>query len=115
MAEDPYRALGEALGALIRAETRAALAEALAEILPQLIPPPVDATAMVDVSEAAVRLGIGTTKAKELIAASTLPSVLIGRRRKVPIEAIDTYVRRRLQESEQLALPGLRDFDTPGG
>jgi excisionase family DNA binding protein len=108
MAEDPYIILGEALAAVLRRELRdavhdvvlGAVQEALAEVLPGADP------TMIDVAEAARRLGLGTTKTKQLIAAGELPSVLIGRRRKVPVEAIEGYIRR-LTDPEQLRLPGI--------
>jgi excisionase family DNA binding protein len=90
--EDPYRDLGEALAVVIRKELREALAD--------VTMPGANTFTMVSVGEAAHRLGPGKTKLNRLIAAGELGSVLVGRRRLVPVEAIESYVRR-LQEPEQ--------------
>jgi excisionase family DNA binding protein len=60
---------------------------------------------MVDVAEAANRLGLSLSKTKRLVVAGELGSVLIGRRRKVPVSAIESYISRL--EEEQLRLPGM--------
>jgi excisionase family DNA binding protein len=57
------------------------------------------------VAEAAARLGLGTTKTKKLIAAGELTGVTIGRRRKVPISAIEAYIKSL--QGEQLRLPSM--------
>jgi excisionase family DNA binding protein len=43
----------------------------------------------VSVPEAAERLGIGVTKLKELIGCGRIPSVVIGRRRLIPMAGLD--------------------------
>ena len=48
--------------------------------------------ALLTVAEAARRLGIGCTKTKALIGEGQIGSVTIGRRRLVPVAAIDAYV-----------------------
>jgi excisionase family DNA binding protein len=40
---------------------------------------------------AARRLGVGRTKLYELMAAGVIPTVRVGRRRLVPVEALDAY------------------------
>jgi excisionase family DNA binding protein len=97
--EDPYIALAQALASVIRQAVRDGVAEAVSEILPHLAPT-VDLTTVVDVSEAANRLGLGSTLTKKLIASGQLPSVLIGHRRKVSLSAIEAYISRL--EAEQL-------------
>ena len=104
VADDPCTALVEALGAIIRQAVRDGVAEVVSEILPHL-GPPTDPTAMVDVAEAANRLGLSLSKTKRLVVAGELGSVLIGRRRKVPVSAIESYISRL--EEEQLRLPGM--------
>lgn len=47
---------------------------------------------LVAVPEAARRLGIGRTTCYAEIAAGRLPSVKVGRRRLVPVAALDAYV-----------------------
>jgi excisionase family DNA binding protein len=46
------------------------------------------------VEEAAEWLGLGRTKAYELVYAGTLPSVTIGRSRRVPVAALEGFVAR---------------------
>jgi excisionase family DNA binding protein len=52
-------------------------------------------------TEAADALGIGRSKLYELLRAGTLESVLIGTARRIPTDAVDTYVRTL---REQLAI-----------
>lgn len=47
---------------------------------------------MVDVPEAGRRIGLGRTKTWELVRTGRLETVRVGRRRLVPVDAIDTYV-----------------------
>lgn len=51
------------------------------------------------VEEAARRLGVGRTTMFALIRTGEVPSIPIGRLRRVPAEALPEYVRRRMQES----------------
>ncbi|RKE20114.1 helix-turn-helix domain-containing protein [Streptomyces sp. TLI_171] len=51
------------------------------------------------VEEAARRLGVGRTTMFALIRTGEVPSIPIGRLRRVPAEALTQYVRRRMQES----------------
>ncbi|MFD8596119.1 helix-turn-helix domain-containing protein [Kitasatospora sp. NPDC059646] len=51
------------------------------------------------VEEAARRLGVGRTTMFALIRTGEVPSIPIGRLRRVPAEALTEYVRRRMQES----------------
>jgi excisionase family DNA binding protein len=94
--EDPYLALGAALGAVIRKELRDALAEVTV--------PNGDTASMVDVPETARRIGLSPSKTKRLIASGDLGSVLVGRRRLVPVSAIDDYVHALRPEQLQLRL-----------
>jgi excisionase family DNA binding protein len=87
---DPYSALAEALGAVVRQAVHAALGEvSLATV---------NSDSMLDVPAAAGRIALSVTKTKRLIAAGELRSVLVGRRRLVPVSEIDAYIRR-LQNS----------------
>ena len=54
------------------------------------------APVLITVPEAARRLAIGRTLTDELIAANGLPAVRIGRASRVPADAIDVFVERRL-------------------
>lgn len=49
---------------------------------------------MVTVEEAAECLGIGRSAVYDLMRLGHLPSVKIGRSRRVPVEALRTYVRQ---------------------
>ncbi len=55
---------------------------------------------LLTVEEAAERLSIGRTKAFELIARGELESVLIGRARRVPVEALEPFVTELRARSE---------------
>jgi hypothetical protein len=55
-------------------------------------------------------LNCGQTRLYELIAAGKLDSFLDGRSRKITVESIYRYVRRRLEETQ-----GARAKDTSGG
>jgi excisionase family DNA binding protein len=87
---DPYEALAEALGAVVRQAIHAALGEVSVAT--------VNTASMLDVPATAGRIALSVTKTKRLIAAGELRSVLVGRRRLVPVAEIDAYVRR-LQNS----------------
>ena len=80
---DPFQALGEALQAVIENAVSRALASVKA--------PPTEDAVMLSVPEAAERLGVGTTKVKQLIASGQLASVTIGRRRLVPAENVRSF------------------------
>lgn len=49
------------------------------------------------VEEAARRLGVGRTTMYALLAADEIPSVTIGRLRRIPAEALNDYVAARVQ------------------
>jgi excisionase family DNA binding protein len=49
---------------------------------------------LVDVIEAAQRLGCGRTTVYELISSGELETVTIGRLRRVPVDALTDYVNR---------------------
>lgn len=80
---DPFQALGEALQAVIEEAVSKALASVKASTA--------DDTVMLSVPEAAERLGVGTTKVKQLIASGQLASVTIGRRRLVPAANVRSF------------------------
>jgi excisionase family DNA binding protein len=46
------------------------------------------------VEEAAAWLGLGRTKTYELVGCGALPSVCIGRSRRVPVSALETFIER---------------------
>ncbi|MGA8725432.1 MAG: excisionase family DNA-binding protein [Acidimicrobiales bacterium] len=55
---------------------------------------------LLTVEEAAERLSIGRTKAFELIAKGELESVMIGRARRVPVQALEPFVAALREESK---------------
>jgi excisionase family DNA binding protein len=80
---DPFQALGEALQAVIE--------DAVAKALASVKTASGKDAVMLSVPEAAERLGVGTTKVKQLIASGQLASVTIGRRRLVPAENVRSF------------------------
>lgn len=56
---------------------------------------------MLTVEQAAEALGIGRTGAFALVKSGELESVLIGRFRRVPADAIDAYTARLQTEQDQ--------------
>lgn len=50
-------------------------------------------------AQAAAVLGIGRTKVYELIGRQELPVLHIGRSVRIPIEAIDAWIKRQLAEA----------------
>jgi excisionase family DNA binding protein len=102
--DDPCRHLAQALAAVIRQAVKEAVSEAVAEISPYLIPP-ADPVLVMNVPEAPARIGLSESKTKRLIAAGEIASIPMGRRRKVPVAAIDAYLHRLGRE--QLRLPGI--------
>lgn len=87
---DPCRALADALADVVRQ----AVAEALGGVMPTR-----DESALVGIGEASRRLGLGGTTVKREIAAGRLRSVLVGRRRLIPVDAIADYTARLAQPS----------------
>ena len=55
------------------------------------------------VEEAARALGIGRTRMFELINDGAVETVLIGRLRRIPVDALDAFVSRLRQSSDQNA------------
>ncbi len=53
----------------------------------------------ITVEEAARRLGIGRSLAYELVARGDLPSIKIGRLRRVPIVALESWFKEQVVES----------------
>lgn len=49
---------------------------------------------LLTVEEAAEALSLGKTKVYELISAGQIETVQIGRSRRVPVDALDAFVRR---------------------
>jgi excisionase family DNA binding protein len=83
---DPYAALADALAGVVRQ----AVADAVAQVLTSAGG---DTAAMVSVTEAAARLGLGVTTTKRLVASGQLRSALVEGRRLVSVAAIADYVR----------------------
>ncbi len=96
----PYEALAAALAEVVRD----AVADAIATMADQ---PNTQETAFVGVSEAARRLNLGETTTKREIAAGRLRSVLLGRRRLVPVNAIAEFAQGLGTDS--------KDHDRPPG
>jgi excisionase family DNA binding protein len=105
-AEDPCRDLAEALSSVVHRAVREAVAEAMANVVPQILDRvSADPALVMDVPEAAARIGLSESKTKRLIAAGEIASISMGRRRKVPLAAIEDYLRRL--SGEQLSFPGM--------
>lgn len=77
---DPLEAFGEAL--------RAVIEEAVSKALASIRAARTDDAVMLSIPEAAHRLGIGTTKVKQLVASGELASLTIGRRRLIPATSV---------------------------
>ena len=78
------------------ADLLARLAVLMADQPPAEIPAsrPMPARVLLTVEEAAERLHIGKTKTYALVKAGEIESVLIGRLRRIHIDAIDAYAAR---------------------
>jgi excisionase family DNA binding protein len=87
----PYESLAEALAEILRE----AVTEAVSRVGKQSGS---EENALVGVPEAARRLNLGETTTKREIAAGRLRSVLVGRRRLVPVDAITEFAQRLTPE-----------------
>lgn len=56
---------------------------------------------MLRVEQAADRAALGRTKMYELIKTGEIQSVKVGRSRRIPVEALDAYVARLMDEQRQ--------------
>lgn len=77
-------------------ELRALIAERNGRAAAQADPTRVGLT----VAEAARRIGIGRTKLYEYVATGEMPSVKIGRLRRIPAEAVPEFLARRQRASD---------------
>jgi excisionase family DNA binding protein len=84
--QNPYEFLADALAGVVRE----AVKDALGEVTISTTSTP----AMVSVSEAAGRLGLGKTKLNELIASGELPSVVVGKRRLLRPADLEAFAAR---------------------
>ena len=82
-ADDRYDALANAL--------RAVVDDVVSRVAAAAQPAGHSNEVTVSIPEAARRLGIGTTKLKELIAAREIQSVKVGERRLVPVSALEAF------------------------
>lgn len=92
----PLRASGDARVTEI-ADLLARLMVLMSEQSPDTqtpIPQPITLRVLLTVEEAAQRLHIGKTKTYALVKAGEIESVLIGRLRRIHIDAIDSYAAR---------------------
>jgi excisionase family DNA binding protein len=76
--------------------------QAMDDAVSRLTVPPPDTAVMVSIAEAAKRLGLGLTTTKNLAATGQIRTVMVDRRRLVPVEAIHDYVHSVEQESARL-------------
>lgn len=60
---------------------------------------------LLTVAEAADLLGLGRSKAYQLVMRGDLPSIQIGRARRVPTSALDDFIARCVTESGDVAAP----------
>lgn len=59
-----------------------------------------DRKVLLTVLEVAERLGIGRTLAYELIRRGSIPSIKLGRSRRIPAAELDIFVKRQLHDGE---------------
>jgi excisionase family DNA binding protein len=52
------------------------------------------------VDEAAERLGLGRTKTYELVRSGVLPSLRLGRAVRIPVAALEAWVRNHSQQTD---------------
>jgi excisionase family DNA binding protein len=76
--------------------------QAVDDAVSRLTANPPDTTVMVSIAETAKRLGLGVTTTKNLATTGQIRSVMVERRRLIPVEAIHDYVRRLEEESARL-------------
>jgi excisionase family DNA binding protein len=57
-----------------------------------------DAPVVLTVDQAAARLNVSRWTVYNLIRSNQLASITIGRARRIPLAAIDDYIRRQLEE-----------------
>ena len=84
-------------------EDRCPLLAFLRAELRQLVPPgrpTEDGPLLVTIKKAAEMLAIGQTEVWRLVGLGELPSVKMGRSRRVLVRGLEEYVRLRLQEAE---------------
>jgi excisionase family DNA binding protein len=104
--DDPCRDLAQALNAVVHQAIKEAVVEAVTALVPQILDQVSSEHVLVmDVPEAAARIGLSESKVKRLIAAGEIASISMGRRRKVPVAAVEDYLRRLGEE--QLSFPGM--------
>ncbi|MFJ6908005.1 helix-turn-helix domain-containing protein [Streptomyces griseoluteus] len=72
-------------------------------VLEHTVPAPDATLAALTVEEAARRLGVGRTTMYALIASGEVSSICIGRLRRVPAEALATYLTDRSQAAAPTA------------
>ena len=87
--DDPYDALANAL--------RAVVDDLVSRVAAAVQPTSDTNEVMVSLPEAARRLGIGTTKLKQLIAGGQIESVKVGERRLIPVSGLQGFSSRELR------------------
>ncbi len=60
--------------------------------------------ALLTVEEAAEQLSLGRTKTYELVQKGLLPSISIGRARRIPATAVAAFIQRCVQEAPAQAM-----------
>ena len=60
-----------------------------------------DGKLLYSVNEAAERLGLGRTLTYELVLSGAIKSISVGRCRRVPAQALEEFVQKRLAEVDQ--------------
>jgi excisionase family DNA binding protein len=101
--EDLVAGLGEELVGLVQRVVADALLDvvrrAVADAMSDLTPTQPDTAIAVSVAETAKRLSLGLTTTKNLVNSGQIRSILVERRRLVPVEAIHDYVCRLEQDA----------------
>ena len=80
------------LGPLLRAAR-----DAEAQVLPDLRTP--GSTRLLTVKDVAVQLGVSRAKAYQLVMSAAIPSLTIGRSRRIPQAALDEFIAGRVDVS----------------
>jgi excisionase family DNA binding protein len=88
---DPYDALANALRAIMDDVVDRVVAALKAGVAGETN------DVLVSVPDAAGRLGLGTTKLKELMKAGDIASVKVGERRLIPVSALDAFSTEQLR------------------
>jgi excisionase family DNA binding protein len=86
--------------------------QAVDDALSRLTATAPDTAVMVSIPETAKRLGLGLTTTKNLVTTGQIRSVNVDRRRLVPVDAIQEYVRDLEVQAARLRVPAKKSRPT---